>query len=265
MSAHSVGHEPPDARVSALSGRTHWRTSWRRYDTGRRAATTPTDTNAPASPMTRHHGHVTDANQSHSNEGAFAPAYVVEIDPEFPADGRWPCGVFAFDRDGAIAPEFVSRWGAPRVICVTPAASPEWIGMFPSGGLGGLSGIFATPAPERICVVVDGLAYLVRVTAPGEGAVVAHDTVEQVSSVANPALLLLVRGIDLVALGIDGISWRSARLAVDDLRVIGTEPEGIRCVGDFLSGDLDVIVVDPATGRVVSGPRLVGPPWNPAE
>lgn len=208
---------------------------------------------------------MTDANQSLSNEGAFAPAYAVEIDPEFPADGQWSCGVFAFDRDGAMAPDFVSRWGAPRVVRVTPAASPEWVGMFPSGGLGGLSGIFATPSPERICVVVDGLAYLVRVTAPGRGAVLAHDTVEQVVSVADSALLLLVRGIDMVALGIDGVSWRSARLAVDDLRVIGTEPEGIRCVGDLLSGDLDVIVVDPATGHVVSGPRLVGPPWNPAE
>jgi len=80
----------------------------------------------------------------------FAPTYEIESDPEFPADGAWPCPVFAFDRDGRVGPEFVSRWGAPRIVRVLPAASSEWVGMFPSGGLSGVSGVFATPSSERV-------------------------------------------------------------------------------------------------------------------
>jgi hypothetical protein len=194
----------------------------------------------------------------------FAPSYEVDLDPEFPADGRWPSPVYAFDREGRVQSEVVSRWGAPRIVRVRPASSPEWVGMFPAGGLGGVSGVFATPSPRRLCVVVDGEAYVVRVDAPADGAVVAHDTVEQVVPVAAPPLLLLVRGIDMVALGSDGVAWRSPRLAVDDLRVVSADEVGIRCVGELLAGGPSSLVVDPRTGQVRSGPRLEGPPWNPA-
>lgn len=194
----------------------------------------------------------------------FSPAYEVEPDPEFPAGGAWSCPVIAFDRDGRVQAEFVSRWGAPRILRVRPPDSPEWVGMFPSGGLGGVSGVYATPSPERLCVLVDGAAYIVRVDGPQEGAVIAHDTVEQVVSSMEPPLLLLVRGIDIVALGSEGVAWRSPRLAVDDLRVGVVDTDGIHCTGDLLSGDLASFIVDPASGLVSSGPRLEGAPWNPA-
>jgi hypothetical protein len=192
----------------------------------------------------------------------FSPAYEVEIDPEFPADGAWPLPVFAFDRDGRVRSEFVSRWGAPRILRVRPAASPEWVGMFPSGGLGGVSGVFATPSPERLCVLVDGEAFVVRVDAPAEGAVIAHDTVEQVVSAAVPPLLLLVRGIDIVALGAGGVAWHSPRLAVVDLRVRDVDAEGIHCAGDLIGGGLVSIIVDPTTGQVSSGLPREGALWH---
>lgn len=192
----------------------------------------------------------------------FEPPYEVDVDPEFPGDGRWRSPLYAFDREGRVESALVSRWGAPRIVQVWPASSPEWVGMFPAGGLGGVTGVFATPSPQRLCVVVDGHAYVVRVDAPGDGAVVAHDTVEQVVPVAAPPLLLLVRGIDIVALGRDGVAWHSPRLAVDDLRVVGVDGVGIRCTGDLLTGGPSSLVVDPMTGQVRSGPRLDGPPWN---
>jgi hypothetical protein len=65
--------------------------------------------------------------------------------------------------------------------------------MFPAGGLGGVDDVFAGPGRAQMCAVVDGLAYLVRVDAPEAGAVIAHDQVGQVVSVAGASLLLLVR------------------------------------------------------------------------
>jgi hypothetical protein len=197
------------------------------------------------------------------DRACFQPAYEVTVDPEFPADGEWPNPVYAFDREGHVQSDFVSRWGAPRIVQVQATDSPEWVGMFPAGGLGGVSGVYATPSPRSLCVLVDGEAYVVRVDAPAEGAVVVHDQVEQVLPVAEPPLLLLVRGFDMVALGSDGVAWRSPRLAVDGLRVVAVDEEGIRCTGDFVTGEPASIVVNPATGEVTAGPRLDGPPWNP--
>jgi hypothetical protein len=209
-----------------------------------------------------HHCRVGDAHQLGFDGGPFSPDFAVQTDPEFPADGDWSCAVIPFDRDGQVTQEFVSRWGAPRVLRVQPVGSPEWVGMFPAGGLGGLSGVFATPSPERICVIVDGKAYLVRVNAPGEGAVIVQNTVEQVVTLEDPALLLLVRGIDIVALGLGGMAWRSPRLAADGLRVVGADARGIWCVGDLLSEGQDSVVVDRATGLVASGPLVGGSPRN---
>lgn len=113
-----------------------------------------------------------------------------------------------------------------------------------------------------MCAVADGLAYLVRVDAPEAGAVIAHDQVSQVVAVPGARLLLLVRSIDIVAIGAGGVVWRSSRLAVDDLRVARVGSEGIHCAAGMLGDSPERVMVDPETGRVSAGPRLDGPPWN---
>jgi hypothetical protein len=192
----------------------------------------------------------------------FDPAYDVELGPEFPGGGEWLYPVFAFDRDGHLDPQFVSRWGAPVIAVIHPQRGEQWVGMFPAGGLGGVSGAFATPSAQHLCIVADGEAFLVRTDAPQEGALVVQDQVRQVA-VASTTLLLLVRDIDIVAVGARGVAWRSPRLAVDDLRVTTAGPTAIHCTGDLLAGRVVDLIVNAATGCVASGPRLDGPPWNP--
>lgn len=68
-------------------------------------------------------------------------------------------------------------------------------------------------------------------------------------------LLLLVRFIDIVALGPSGVAWRSARLAVDDLAVVIASPEAVVCSLDNLGGS-ETITLDPLTGEQLSGTRL---------
>src|SRR5436190_899347 len=118
-------------------------------------------------------------------------AYAVEVDPEFPANGSWGCDVYAFDRDGTIVSEFVARWSAPTLVRVTPAHGNEWVGMYPAGGLGSLRGVYATPSPGTVCVVVGGAAYLTDVDRPGESTQLAMDPVEQVVATRKHLLLLL--------------------------------------------------------------------------
>ncbi|MFI9813220.1 hypothetical protein [Saccharothrix variisporea] len=181
------------------------------------------------------------------------PPYAVEVDPEFPPDGDWGCPVFEFGHDGGLG-GFTSRWGA-TVVRVT--AATEWVGLFPGEWPDGVDDVFATPDPGRLCVVAGGSAFVVRVDSPGEGAVVAQDRVHQVVPVGD-RLVLLVSEVDVVALGPDGVAWRSGRLAGDGLRVVRADPDAVHCVGNFhyLGEDPQEFVLDPATGRVVAGPRF---------
>lgn len=185
----------------------------------------------------------------------FSPAFRAVIDPEFPGDGDWGCPVFGFGRDGSLQESFDSRWGAPTVVEVLPFDGERWIGQFAAGGLGGVSGVFATPDPRQLCVVADGLTYLVRVDAAQHGALIAHHQVGQIEAVVDPDLLLLVRFIDIVAVGPDGVAWRSPRLAVDDLRVLSTSGGIIECSLDNL-GSSATITLDAATGQQQEGTRL---------
>lgn len=154
-----------------------------------------------------------------------------------------------------------SRGGAYRSSSVSRQPRQGGWGMFAAGGLGDVTGVFAAPSPAALCAVVDGLAYLVDVEAPAHGAVIAHDQVGQVVAVLGRDLLLLVRMIDVVALGPEGIAWRSARLAVDDLRVEQATAEAIICSAWMLEDKTEEVILDPSRGVILEGRRL-GDPWN---
>ena len=185
----------------------------------------------------------------------FEHDYEVVVDPEFPGDGDWRCEVFGFGRGGEIEEPFHSVWGAPLVVEVSPSARDRWVGQYASGGLGGISGVYACPSTSQLCVVVDGEAYLTDVNNPRAGSIVVHDQVGQVLGVEGRSLLLLVRFIDIVALGPQGIAWKSKRLAVDDLRVVRAIGDTIECTLDNLGGS-DTIGIDANTGEQTEGTRL---------
>jgi hypothetical protein len=189
------------------------------------------------------------------DQGSFQPAYDLVPEPEFPGSGAWPFPVFCFDQSGELSTEPMTRWGAPLVVEIHPFDSPSWVATFAAGGLGGVTGLYACPASSDLVALVDGAGYLVDVAAPDAGAEVAHHQVSQVVGVAGD-LLLLVRFIDIVAIGTNGIAWRSERLAVDDLQVEHATAERIVSSGDLLDTELTPIVLDPRTGSQIEGLRL---------
>ena len=185
--------------------------------------------------------------------GAFEPAFTVEVDPEFPGDGDWNCRVVGFDRAGVAMDEFDSRWGTPFIIRVEPEEGDPWVAMFAAGGLGSVRCAFATPSPTALVVVADGLAYLVDIDLSSARTV--QDQVHQVVATSDPPLLLLVRFIDIVAIGSDGVAWATPRLCVDDLQVVRADRMGIECSCDNLGGTA-TITLDPRTGEQLAGTRL---------
>lgn len=187
--------------------------------------------------------------------GEFKTAFTVEVDPQFPGDGDWKCRVVGFNRDGAAMDEFDSRWGTPFIVRIEPDGGDSWVAMFAAGGLGSLRGVFATPNPTALVVVGDGLAYLVDVDSLPSSARTVHDQVHQVVATSDPPLLLLVRFIDIVAIGSDGVAWATPRLCVDDLEVVRADQTGIVCSCDNLGGTA-TITLDPRTGEQIAGTRL---------
>jgi hypothetical protein len=178
----------------------------------------------------------------------FAPAYRVEIGPEFPGDGDWGCPVFGFNRQRQLDEPFESRWGTLTLVRVQPHDADEWVGTFEAGGLGALRGVYGCPSPNGLCLIADGWVYLVDVTKPDAGAVVLAYPVHQVVRVADIDLVLFVRSVDIVALGARGIAWRTQRLVVDDLWVQNAARDVIVCRGDNLGGTPE-IELDPQTGQ----------------
>jgi hypothetical protein len=205
-----------------------------------------------------HHERMPSIDEPGFEPFGFAPVYEVEINPEFPGDGDWRCEVVCFDRNAELVEAFDSRWGDPVIVRVVLPDDSSWVGMFPAGGLGGVTGVFACPSPHDVCVVAEGLAFLIDVRDPSQRCVVAHDQLVQVAASADPRLLVLVRFLDAVAIGEAGIKWKSARLCVDDLRLVEVAPHGLVFEGDNLGGS-PTITVDPETGEQIAGSRIDWP------
>jgi hypothetical protein len=181
-------------------------------------------------------------------EAFFDATFTAQPSPEFPGNGRWGVPVFAYDRSGAVASQPNERWGAPFVIAIQPLGQPRWVGIFSTGGLGGVRSAFACPRASDLCVVVDGLAYLLDVGKPALGALVVADQVRQVVAEVKPPRLFLATWTGIAALGPEGLAWRESRIALDGLQILATSPY-LLCRVDDLKGGTDQVRLDPATGR----------------
>jgi hypothetical protein len=177
----------------------------------------------------------------------FDPAFRCDVDAE-PADGL---PNYLFGRDGRRIEEFEleSRWGTPLVLQVAAASGDAWVGTFAAGGLGVERTVCACPFAYQMCVIVDGLAYLVDVTAPDQPATIVHDGIVQVTVTRDPSLLLLVSDTDLSAISVTGVAWSAKRIVLDSLRVLRASSEAIVCSGD-VGERMATITISPDTGTV---------------
>ncbi len=165
--------------------------------------------------------------------------------------------MFGFGQDGALIDPFWSPWGTAGVIRVEPEDAPAWVGSFEAGGLGGVSGVYASPDPHRLVVASNGTVLLVDVRDPRAGAAATDRHVQQVEAVADAGLLLLVGYSEMTAIGASGLAWRTGRLGLDGLRVLHTSVDAIACEIDH-PGEVGTLTLDPATGQQTSGTRFDG-------
>ena len=99
-----------------------------------------------------------------------------------------------------------------------------------------------------------GYAYVVDTGAPERSTHVALKPVAEVLVLAAHGLLVFVGFHALVAWGVDGMAWRTARLSWEGVRVSGVEGDALRGFGWDMRTDREVeFSIDLKTGAHTGG------------
>jgi hypothetical protein len=142
---------------------------------------------------------------------------------------------------------------------VIPHESDEWIGTFAFGHFGpkAITGICTTPSPTKLCVIAEGQAYLVDVVNPEACDSLRIIPVLAVRSSAKHRLLIFASHTELLAVGVDGIAWRKARLSWDSMKLTSMNDDKLCGVfWDIRSESEQGFTVDLATGRHTGGASI---------
>lgn len=139
---------------------------------------------------------------------------------------------------------------------VFPHESEAWIGIFASGRFGPktITGVFATPNPTKLCVVAEGQAYIVDVANLKEYESLPIVPVIAVRSSVKYRLLIFANHTELLAIGANGIAWRTERLSWDSLKLTTMTDETLCGVfWDIQTESEQSFSVDLATGTHTGG------------
>lgn len=135
---------------------------------------------------------------------------------------------------------------------IYPMGGDPWIGAFAYGRMHKFlaSSVTNGPAEDWLTVVAASDAYLVNAFDPGEWRQVDVDPVMDVRASVDHGLVVFADFTDLIAYDLNGVQWRSKRLAYDGLRIDYIDNSGIHGVGwNAPTDDLLPFVIDPLTGE----------------
>lgn len=139
---------------------------------------------------------------------------------------------------------------------VRPQSGQAWLGTFAFGQVTpkGVSGIFTTPDPQRLCAVSRGEGYLVSATTPTVWEAIRATPIIDVQPVRAQGIIVFADYTTLVAYGETGVKWKTKRLAWDSLKI--TEITDAFIKGEFWDIRSEAtanFVVDLATGKHEGG------------
>ena len=142
------------------------------------------------------------------------------------------------------------------LVQVRPERGQPWLGTFASGRVTpkGISGIFTTPDPQRLCIVSKGEGYLVNATAPTKWERIRATPIIDVCSIRAKEIIVFANLTELVAYSSAGMKWRTKRLTWDGLRI--TKVTDALIEGEFWDIRTEAkgcFVVDLATGTHEGG------------
>jgi hypothetical protein len=142
------------------------------------------------------------------------------------------------------------------IVRVDPNARESWIGTFAFGQIAptGPSGVFATPDPDRMCVVSRGMGNFVSAHSPLQCEEVNCYPIIDVRPIHTQGIIVFAEFTRLVAYGPAGLKWKTKRLSWDNLKIIEVTNTSIKGeFWDICSEATASFVVDLATGTHQGG------------
>jgi hypothetical protein len=114
------------------------------------------------------------------------------------------------------------------------------------------TGLWSTPSPEEICAVSGGYAYLIDTTAPERFNLLPYRPVLEIRPVPDAGLLLFVGHHSILAWGVDGEAWQSAKLSDEGVTITSIEVDVLRGLGWDLRTDKETpFALDLITGTPI--------------
>lgn len=143
--------------------------------------------------------------------------------------------------------------GSEAWFSVKPQNFPTWVGRF-AGGPGGLNGVFSTPSPNVVCIVVNGQGYWLDVDSPESFQTVRSLPIKNVFSVTSHELLVFVDYVRIAAYAPQGCVWVTEDLSWDGITVGDIDHNSLKGEAWDSPGDRYVpFSVDLNTGEVSGG------------
>lgn len=122
------------------------------------------------------------------------------------------------------------------------------------------SGVWSCPCPDDLLAVAGGYAYLVRTLQPATATLLEQRPVTSLFPLPSHDLLLLAGFHDILALGKQGVCWRSGRLSWEGLTLGEVEGNQLHGTGWNMFSDRDeAFVLDVTTGMHEGGGYASGP------
>ena len=153
----------------------------------------------------------------------------------------------------------IGLWGQPggnaMNLRIIPDKAAEWDAWIPCGS-GKLSGIYATPSRDYVCVIAGGDGYWINVRDPDQSESIRARTMSITNAVEVPDhnIVVFSNSIELFAYGPSGLLWRTEQTFWDGIwihRVDGNKLFGD--AWDVPSHDRVPFTLDLLTGQVRGG------------
>lgn len=165
-----------------------------------------------------------------------------------------PAKQFVYPRQIAGEEDALAR-GALHVM-VHPANGPAFLAICARGFADPRmpTAIFACPNVREMCALAGGYAYIVDTGAPDNSEQIPLRPVVEVRTLPDHQLLVFAGFDSLVAWGVRGLAWQTARLSWEGLRITGVEADSLRGLGwDMMTDSEMEFTVDLRTGKHTGG------------
>ena len=178
---------------------------------------------------------------------SYPHSYEVEELRELPGTGRLDDRVFYVPRPRS-RPEHDGLW-----LKIHPENGKSWIGVFAFGygSPPAFSRVLGSPDRDRVCIVSNGAAYIVKADEPEKWEQIPVMPVLEVRLVAEYQFLVFADFSRLAAYGNKGLAWQSPQVCWDELKITTVTSDRIEGTGYDPTnlGEPRPFAVDIRTGR----------------